>query len=98
MKLGTLGKALELAHDFGLDGTDLLILRDIADKQAQGEEATIMSFASAKFASFGTVHARIKRMVRSGFLVKRIKEDNQRIKVLDRGPTLQKLIDKLTDI
>lgn len=91
-------EALNKASEFGLDGTDLLILRTIADVSKEKGEATIMSLASAKFASFGTIHARVKRMIKQGFLDKQIKESNQRLKVLNAGPKFDELVQAFNSI
>lgn len=99
MKLDKLRKALQIGEDYGLDGVDMCILADIAEQRASEGAATIMQFSSGRpYASFGTIHARVKRMVKKGFLVKKIKDDNQKYKLLEDGPTLGKLISKLSDV
>jgi DNA-binding MarR family transcriptional regulator len=58
-----------------------------------------MQFSSGtKFASFGTIHARIKRMVQKGFLKKQIKQGDERVKVLQDGPALGKFLDRLNEV
>ena len=99
MKLERFNEALRVAQEFGLDGTDVAILFAIAEKRRDEGVATIMQFSSGtKFASFGTIHARVKRMVKSGVLKKEIKETNQRVKVLQDGPALGKFLDRLNEV
>lgn len=99
MKLEKLNEALTVANEFGLDGTDVTILFDIAQRRKDDGVATIMQFSSGtKFASFGTIHARIKRMVQKGFLKKQIKQGDERVKVLQDGPALGKLLDRLNEV
>lgn len=99
MKLERFNEALRVAQEFGLDGTDVAILFAIAEKRRDGGEATIMQFSSGtKFASFGTIHARVKRMVKKGVLKKEVKEKNQRVKVLQDGPSLGKFLDRLNEV
>ena len=99
MKLEKLNEALTVANEFGLDGTDVTILFDIAQRRKDDGVATIMQFSSGtKFASFGTIHARIKRMVQKGFLKKQVKEGNERVKVLQDGPALGKFLDRLNEV
>jgi DNA-binding HxlR family transcriptional regulator len=89
-------KALKVAAEYGMDGVDLHILAEVVALQSSGEEATIMQFSDGRpYASFGTIHARIKRMVKNGILTKRVKEDNQRYKLLEDGPKLLELAEKL---
>ncbi len=99
MKLERLNEALSVAHEFGLDGTDVTILFAIAQKRRDEGAATIMQFSSgSKFASFGTIHERVKRMVQKGFLKKQVKEGNERVKVLQDGPALGKFLDRLNEV
>lgn len=99
MKLEKLNEALTVANEFGLDGTDVTILFDIAQRRKDDGAATIMQFSSGtKFASFGTIHARIKRMVQKGFLKKQIKHGDERVKVLQDGPALGKFLDRLNEV
>lgn len=99
MKLEKLNEALTVANEFGLDGTDITILFDIAQRRKDDGVATIMQFSSGtKFASFGTIHARIKRMVQKGFLKKQIKQGDERVKVLQDGPALGKFLDRLNEV
>jgi hypothetical protein len=99
VKLEKLNEALTVANEFGLDGTDVTILFDIAQRRKDDGVATIMQFASGtKFASFGTIHARIKRMVQKGFLKKQIKQGDERVKVLQDGPALGKFLDRLNEV
>lgn len=99
MKLEKLNEALTVANEFGLDGTDVTILFDIAQRRKDDGVATIMQFSSGtKFASFGTIHARIKRMVQKGFLKKQIKQGDERVKVLQDGPALGKFLDRLNEV
>jgi hypothetical protein len=99
VKLEKLNEALAVANEFGLDGTDITILFDIAQRRKDDGVATIMQFSSGtKFASFGTIHARIKRMVQKGFLKKQIKQGDERVKVLQDGPALGKFLDRLNEV
>jgi DNA-binding HxlR family transcriptional regulator len=99
MKIDKLQKALAVCADYGLDSVDLSILAEIAVKHLGKEDATIMQFSSGRpYASFGTIHARVKRMVKKGFLVKKIKEDNQKYKLLEDGPKMQELMEKLNKV
>jgi hypothetical protein len=99
VKLEKLNEALTVANEFGLDGTDVTILFDIAQRRKDDGVATIMQFSSGtKFASFGTIHARIKRMVQKGFLKKQIKQGDERVKVLQDGPALGKFLDRLNEV
>ena len=99
MKLEKLNEALTVANEFGLDGTDVTILFDIAQRRKDDGVTTIMQFSSGtKFASFGTIHARIKRMVQKGFLKKQIKQGDERVKVLQDGPALGKFLDRLNEV
>jgi DNA-binding Lrp family transcriptional regulator len=99
MKLERLNEALCVAQEFGLDGTDVTILFAIAEKRRDEGAATIMQFSSGtKFASFGTIHARVKRMVQKGILKKQVKEGNERVKVLQDGPALGKFLDRLNEV
>jgi hypothetical protein len=89
-------KALKVAAEYGMDGVDMHILSDITSQQIVSGEATIMQFSDGRpYASFGTIHARIKRMVKSGILTKRVKEDNQRYKLLESGPKYEEFVEKL---
>lgn len=99
MKLEKFNEALSVAQEFGLDGTDVAILYAIAEKRRDEGAATIMQFSSgADFACFGTIHARVKRMVKNGILKKQIKEGNERVKVLQDGPSLGKFLDRLNEV
>lgn len=99
MKLEKFNDALAVAHEFGLDGVDVAILGAIAAKRRSEGAATIMQFSSGiPVASFATIHARVKRMVKSGVLCKRVDKDNERFKVLEDGPALSRFIDKLNDV
>lgn len=51
-----------------------------------------------EFASLGTIHTRIKRMVDTGYLVKRIENNNLRFKKLEAGKQLQAFLDRLTEL
>lgn len=99
MKLGKFNEALSVAREFDLDGTDVAILFAIAEKRRDNGVATIMQFSSGTdFASFATVHERVKRMVKTGILRKDVKEDNQRFKILNDGPKLDRFLDKLNSV
>jgi len=99
MKLERLNEALRVAQDFDMDGTDVAILFAIAEKRRDDGVATIMQFSSGtKFASFGTIHARVKRMVQKGILKKQVKEGNERVKVLQDGPALGRFLDRLNEV
>lgn len=99
MKLEKLSEALAIATEHGLDGVDLAILGAIHDKRRSDGAATIMQFSNGlPFASFGTIHARVKRMVKKGFIRKHIEETNQRCKILEDGPKLEQFLDKLSDV
>ena len=99
MKLEKLGEALAVANEYEMDGIDVAILAAVAEKRRTEGEATIMQFSSGlPFASFGTIHARVRRMVDKGILTKQIREDNQRYKVLGDGPVMAKFLNKLSDI
>lgn len=99
MKLEKLNEALRVADEFGMDGTDVSILFAIAEKRRDEGAATIMQFSSGtQFASFGTIHERVKRMVKKGVLKKQVREDNQRYKVLTDGPVLGKFLDRLNEV
>jgi hypothetical protein len=91
MKLGEISKALVAARGIGVDGTDLMILDVITGRLRNGEEVTVMSLSKSEFASFGTVHARVQRLINSGFLTKTIKSNNQRVKTLGVGPKMEEL-------
>lgn len=95
MHLGKLVEALQVAHKFELDTVDLCILAEVV---LQGE-ATIMSFSSGfDFASFGTVHARVKRMVEKGLLTRSVSKTNQRYRPIKEGPKLKKFLDALVNV
>lgn len=95
MDLARLVTALRVAHKFELDLVDLCILAEVV---RQGE-ATIMSFSSGfDFASFGTVHARVKRMVEKGLLTKSVSKTNQRYRPIKEGPKLKKFLDALKSV
>lgn len=99
MKLGKFNEALNVAREFGMDGTDVAILFAIAEKRRDQGVATIMQFSSGTdFAAFATIHERVKRMVKAGILRKDVKEDNQRFKILNDGPALDKFLDKLNSV
>jgi hypothetical protein len=99
MKLERFNRALEVAEEFGLDGTDIAILFAITQKRRNESVATIMQFsAGMPFASFATIHERVKRMVRKGVLSKEVKEENQRVKVLQDGPALSRFLDRLDEV
>lgn len=91
MKLEEVSKALLAARGLGVDGTDLMILEVIGNRLRNGEEVTVMSLSKSEFASFGTVHARVQRLINNGFLTKTIKSDNQRVKTLGIGPKMEEL-------
>lgn len=95
MQIERLAAALRVAHKFDLDAVDICIIAQVVLRG----EATIMAFASDfELASFGTVHARIKRMVQAGLLVKSVSSTNQRYRPIKEGPKLKKFLDSLTDI
>jgi DNA-binding Lrp family transcriptional regulator len=99
MKLEKLNDALAVAHEFKLDGVDIAILAAIAEKRRSEGAATIMQFSSGiPVASFATIHARVKRMVQSGVLSKRVDVDNERFKVLEDGPAFSRFVSKLSDV
>lgn len=99
MKLEKLGRALGLAHEFGLDSIDLAILAEIQVMRAKNGAATIMQFSAGRpYASFGTIHARVKRMVKGKILRKQIKENNQRTKVLEDGESLVEFTENLSEV
>lgn len=99
MKLEKLTKGLALAKKYRLDGTDLSILQYVLDKQDTEDGATIMKMSrEEEFASLGTIHTRIKRMVDTGYLVKRIENNNLRFKKLEAGKQLQAFLDRLTEL
>lgn len=99
MKLEKLNRALEVAHEFKMDGTDICILFAIAAMRRDNGVATIMRFSRGTwFASFGTIHARIKRMVKNGILSKEVSYNNLRVKVLQDGPELGKFLDRLNEV
>ena len=99
MKLEKLSDALAVANEFGLDGVDIAILAAITEKRRSEGAATIMQFSSGlPVASFATIHARVKRMVKSGVLHKRVNKDNERFKVLEDGPMLGKFVNELSNI
>ena len=96
MELGKVGRVLKVANEFGLDGIDLAILADIQEMRVKNGAATIMQFSAGRpYASFGTIHARVKRMVKNGFLKKEIKENNQRTKVLEDGENMLEFVESL---
>jgi hypothetical protein len=99
MQLEKVTSALRLAHKAGLDGVDLLVLAEILAKQAQGGEVTIMKISLGKgVASFGTIHARVQRLIRKGYLTKRVSTINQRYKPIEQGPKLVKFLSLLEDL
>lgn len=96
MKLERLGRALEVANEFGLDSIDLSILADIQKMRAKAGAATIMQFSAGRpYASFGTIHARVKRMVKNGVLNKRVKDGNERTKIIEDGEKVVEFVESL---
>lgn len=95
MKLDKLAVTLrEIKKSFGLDMTDLLILDDVARAQKAIGKVTIMELVeSCEAASEATVHARIKKLCDRKFLRKDSEQNNLRNKLLNFGPTYQKLVD-----
>ena len=98
MQIEKIGKALFAAREFGIDGIDLMILQTAISKLQSGGEVTIMSFTKSDFASFGTIHVRIKKLIEAGFLTKTIKSSNQRVKTLDVGPKVEEFEQFLNNI
>lgn len=86
--------ALKLANtDFGLDHVDLRILHEVAAVQ----EGSITKIIVDKTMPVGraTLHKRIKKLCREGFLSKGENLQNQRRKVLTLGDQFQKLTDEM---
>jgi len=73
MKLENFREALAVIRQHELDASDLEILAAIDAQGAAGEAPTIMKLpALLPHMSFGTLHARIKRMMRMGLLTKTV--------------------------
>lgn len=99
MQLEKVTCVLQLAHKAGLDGVDLMVLAAIAATHARGEDATIMRLSLGKgVVSFGTVHARVQRLVRKGYLSKKVSSVNQRYKLLEQTPKLHKFLESITTL
>ena len=87
MNIGTLKTVYEIASRYEIDGMDLAILADIADMRERKGAATIMLFEDGTvYASFATIHERVKRMVAKGILRKAPLPEDRRTKVLENGP------------
>jgi hypothetical protein len=98
MLIEKVGDALFAAEEFGLDGIDFKILQITMRKLQSGNEVTILSFTKFDFASFGTIHLRIQKLIDAGFLIKTVKPTNQRVKILTLGPRVNELQDVLNNL
>lgn len=93
MKLKQLTEALVKTHTaLGLDAIDLMLLRIITDKLKLEGEATIMPIIEEfSLTSRATTHARLKKLIKSGFVSWDSDENNLRVKLLKRGDKYQDL-------
>jgi hypothetical protein len=97
MKLSKLALAISsVRNEYGIDATDLLVLNDIMRVKHTAGEVTIMEIVDkCKAASPATIHARIKSLCIKGMLIKVEHASNLRLRMLEKGPNYDKLIDIL---
>lgn len=97
MKLSKLALAISNVRSaYGVDGTDLLVLNEVMQAKHYAGEVTIMEIVDkSKAASPATIHARIKILCAKQILVKVEQATNLRLRMLEKGPEYDKLIDIL---
>lgn len=96
MKLEKLAAALRELQTLGLNGTDVLVLDEIARTLKQGDEATIMKIMNSQIAaSPATAHNRIKKLCDEGYLRKQSDPKNLRFKALELAKNYDKLVERL---
>lgn len=100
MKLEKLAAALNgLRSKYNVDGTDILILNAVyAMKQEHGEVLTMQFLKNFKGASQATTHARMKKLLKHGLLVRVGDEDNLRVKKLEPTTKTRELVKYLGEI
>lgn len=93
MNLEQLTNALIKAHmEMGVDAIDLMLLHTITDKLKAEGEATIMPIIeNFSLTSRATTHARLKNLIKNGFISWDSDENNLRVKLLKRGAKYDKL-------
>ena len=87
-------KVGDIAPSFTLPGTGgrTYSLSDFAGKPL------VIAFSSGVgYASFGTVHARVRRMVENGVLKRSVCNKNQRYRPIEEGPKLKKFLAELSE-
>lgn len=100
MKLDQLTDALMVAHtELGVDAIDLMLLSTITSKLKLEGEATIMPvIENFGLTSQATTHARLKKLIKNGFISWDSDENNLRIKLLKRGDKYHQLESLLSSI
>ena len=100
MKLDQLANALMRVHaELGVDAIDLMLISTIANKLRQEGEATIMPvIENFGLTSQATTHARLKKLIKNGFISWDSDENNLRIKLLKHGDKYHQLENLLSSI
>ena len=100
MKLDQLTNALVKAHtELGVDAIDLILLNTIVNKLRLEGEATIMPIIeNFGLASQATAHARLKKLIKNGFVSWDSDETNLRVKLLKQGDNYHQLENLLSSI
>lgn len=99
MDIRSLNKALDVARrDFNLDRVDLFILNEIFC--AENNSGTIMKIVNSPeaFASRATLHARVKKLCKNEFLIKKEDLKNMRFKTVEPGEKFKEFLIKLKGI
>ena len=100
MNLEQLSRALLKTHtELGLDAIDLVLLHTVTHKLKLEGEATIMPIIdNFELTSRATTHARLKNLIRNGFVGWDGDENNLRVKLLKKGEQYNKLEQLLSTI
>lgn len=100
MNLEQLTNALIKTHtELGVDAIDLMLLHTITNKLRIEGEATIMPIIdNFGLTSRATTHARLKNLIRNGFISWDSDENNLRVKLLKHGAKYDKLENLLQQI
>jgi DNA-binding MarR family transcriptional regulator len=99
MKLEKLALALySLRNRFKVDSTDLLILNAVLEMRKEGDVLTMQFIKNFKGASQATTHARMKKLLKNGLLVRVGDNENLRVKKLEPTAKTTELVKYLGEI
>lgn len=98
MKFQSFITAWGVAKDSNLNPVDLFVLNKIF--YADNNSTTIMKIVSSPDASVSraTLHARVKKLCKEGFLTKKEDPQNMRQKTVEPGEKFKEFLTKLRDV